>query len=297
MYAGPIVDSHMHLWDLANDYPWLKNRDPNIERLIGNYDQMRHNFLFADYAALTRGSNVVKSVHIQALGFPDNPVGETEWLQGQADRHGYPHGIVAYADLSDPAVEETLRRQCVSRNVRGIRMPLNYDETPWRRMATRAYLRDQQWRRGFALLSRHGLVFDLQIYDHQAPDAVALAQDFPDTTIVIDHLVWPIDPAARFEEWTEHLSTLAKCPNVVLKLSGIGCVLRGCSPELVRQYLRRAVAAFGASRCMFGSNCPPDSLYYGFHALVGTYKQALSDRSSAEQHDLFYGTALRVYRL
>jgi predicted TIM-barrel fold metal-dependent hydrolase len=112
MYAGPIVDTHMHLWDLANGYGWISNRLPEFERLIGNYDKLRRNFLRPDYMALTRDSNVVKSVHVQAFGFPDRPVAETEWLREQAARYGYPHGIVAYADLSDPAVDETLERHC-----------------------------------------------------------------------------------------------------------------------------------------------------------------------------------------
>ncbi len=54
MYTGPIIDNHMHFWDLSNDYPWLNNRDPAIERLIGNYEALRHNFLAPDYFAMTR---------------------------------------------------------------------------------------------------------------------------------------------------------------------------------------------------------------------------------------------------
>src|SRR5262245_30412048 len=116
MYTGSIIDSHMHLWDLTNSYAWLNGPDPNIEQLIGNYDALRRNFLFPDYAALTYGHRVVKSVHIEAFGFPNNPVGETAWLQMQADRYGYPHGIVAFANLSDPYVETTLQQHCTFAN-------------------------------------------------------------------------------------------------------------------------------------------------------------------------------------
>jgi predicted TIM-barrel fold metal-dependent hydrolase len=289
----------MHLWNLANGYRWLSNQVPEFERLIGNYDRLRHNFLVPDYIALTRDSNVVKSVHVQAFGFPNHPVAETAWLQEQADLYGYPHGIVAYADLADPAVEETLEQHCAYKNVRGVRMPLNYDNEAWRRMADRGdYMRDLQWRKGFALLSRHGLVFDLQMYDHQAPDAVALARDFPETTIVVEHLGWPIDLSVTgFDRWRQHLESLAECPNVFLKVSGIGCVFRRCSLDLIRRYLRRAVASFSADRCMFGSNCPPDSLFYDFGGLVAVYAEAFSDHSAAQQHDLFCSTALKIYRL
>jgi predicted TIM-barrel fold metal-dependent hydrolase len=57
------------------------------------------------------------------------------------------------------------------------------------------------------------------------------------------------------------------------------------------------VEAFGANRCLFGSNCPPDTLFYDFHALLDVYKDAFAERSAEEQSDLFFGTARRVYRL
>jgi predicted TIM-barrel fold metal-dependent hydrolase len=253
-----MIDTHIHLWDLANGYAWLSKADPAFEHLIGNYDRLRRSFLAPDYTALTHGYNIVKSVHIQAFGFPGHPVAETAWLQQQANQYGYPQGIVAYANLSDPQIEATLRQQCTWPNVRGIRMPLNYAQEPWRRMADRDdYMRDPQWRQGFALLSRYNLVFDLQMYDHQAPDAVALAQNFPDTTIVVEHLAWPIAPATGFERWHQHLASLAAYPNVYLKLSGIGCVFRHADHRLIQQYLQQAVTTFGADRCLFGSNCPP----------------------------------------
>ena len=300
MYSGPIIDTHMHLWDLANGYAWLNGPDPNFERLIGNYDALRRNFLASDYAALTRGHNILKSVHIQAFGFPENPVGETAWLQEQADHYDYPHGIVAFANLSDPNVEDTLRKHRAYRNVRAIRVPLNYDQAVWRRMADRGdYMRDAHWRRGFALLSRYNLSFDVQIYDHRAADAANLARAFPETTLIIEHLGWPIEieTAVGFEHWAERLMMLAECPNAFLKVSGVACVFRRADPDLIRQYLRRAVTIFGPQRCPFGSNCPPDTLFYDFSVLLGVYTDAFSDLTPEAQHALFFDNAQRVYRL
>jgi predicted TIM-barrel fold metal-dependent hydrolase len=299
MYTGPIIDSHMHLWDLANGYAWLSNCDPNMERLFGNYDSLRKDFLVPDYMRLTSGFNVVKSVHVQAFGFPNNPAGETQWLQEQADQYGYPHGIVAYADLADPGVEETLQQHCERANARGIRMPLNYAEDSWRRMCDRNdYMRDKQWRKGFALLSRYGLTFDLQMYDHQTPDAVALARDFPETTILIEHLAWPIDLSdGGFKRWSDHLASLAERPNVFLKVSGIGCIFGRSHAHLIPQYLRQAIVTFSPDRCLFGRNCPPDTVFYDFAPLLKLYMVAVSDYSPNQQHQFFCGTAQRVYRL
>jgi predicted TIM-barrel fold metal-dependent hydrolase len=127
---------------------------------------------------------------------------------------------------------------------------------------------------------------------------VALARIFPDTIIVVEHLAWPIDLSeSGFERWVRYVASLAECPNVFMKMSGIGCVFQRSSPALVLQYLRQAVATFGAARCMFGSNCPPDTLYYDFGELMETYNNAFSSLSASEQHDVFHGTAQRVYRL
>jgi predicted TIM-barrel fold metal-dependent hydrolase len=299
MYTGPIIDTHMHLWDLANGYAWLSKVDPNMVHLFGDYNKLRRNFLVPDYLALTRGWNIVKSVHVQAFGFPGRPVAETDWLQAQANRYGFPHGIIAYADLSAPDVDATLRQQRARPNVRGIRMPLNYDRIVWRRMADRGnYMRDPQWRRGFALLAGHALSFDMQMYDHQVPGAVALAGDFPTTTIVVEHLAWPIgDLVTRFPVWTKHMAALAACPNVFLKVSGIGVIFRRSDPRLIRRYLRQAVDIFGAGRCMFGSNCPPDTVFYDFGPLIKLYLDTFASLNMPDQHSLFHGTAQRVYRL
>ena len=299
MYSGPVIDTHMHLWDLANGYDWLSHNDANFERLFGNYDSLKRNFLAPDYIAMTRDCNIVKSVHVQAFGFPDNPVGETAWLQAQADQYGYPQGIVAYANLTDPDVEETLRRHCAYAIVRGIRMPLNYAKEAWRRMTAREdYMRDTQWRRGFGLLSGQGLSFDLQMYDLQTADAVNLAQRFPETTIIIEHLAWVLDLSSEgFDQWRQHLHALSQCSNVFLKLSGIGCVFRDSDPGWIRQWLQQAVSCFGPKRCMFGSNCPPDTIFHDFKTLLRMYMEAFAGYSPDEQEAIFYGTARRVYRL
>jgi predicted TIM-barrel fold metal-dependent hydrolase len=95
----PVIDPHHHLWDLEhNQYPWLQKR-PLEPRLECNVEAIAQDYLLKDYLADARNQNIVKSVHVECGWDPSNPVGETEWLQQLADRHGYPHGIVARATL------------------------------------------------------------------------------------------------------------------------------------------------------------------------------------------------------
>ena len=80
----------------------------------------------------------------------------------------------------------------------------------------------------------YALSFDL--HDHQTGEAVALAQRFLETTIILDHLAWPLDlSSVGFDQWRQHLQALSQCSNVFLKLSCIGCVFRQSDPGWIRQ--------------------------------------------------------------
>src|SRR5688572_18817988 len=103
LYRGPIVDAHHHLWDLSDDrYPWLGSARPP-QMVFGPSEPLARDYLIEDYLRDISGQDVVKSVHVEA-GFGGAPGEETAWLQAIADRHGYPHGIVAAAPLDDPAL-------------------------------------------------------------------------------------------------------------------------------------------------------------------------------------------------
>ena len=117
-----FVDSHVHFYDLQHPELVYGHWQPGVpHRTLGWQLQKlaERNYIAEDYIAETRNANVTKAVHVQAaIGSPD-PVTETEWLQEAADRTGFPHGIVAYADLRDPGVEAVLERHCESPNMRG----------------------------------------------------------------------------------------------------------------------------------------------------------------------------------
>ncbi len=299
MYGGKIIDTQMHLWDIGNPYPWLNHHNPNVEALVGNYDKLKKNFLAKDYIALTKKYKIAKAVHLQVFGFPDDPVLETKWLQQEADKYHIPQGIVAYAALADSLVEDRIKKHCEYANVRGIRMPLNFDEKPYLCMTDRKdYMRDPKWQYGFSLLEKYHLSFDLSIYAHQLEDAIALANEFPNITIILEHLGWPLDfTKAGFLSWQKKMSDLAECPNVMLKISGLGVVFQQQSLETIMRYIQIAIQIFGVDRSVFGSNFPTDGLFYDFGDYLNICKNAFSAYSEEEQHKIFYSNAEKIYRL
>ncbi len=186
-----IIDAHHHLWDLAlHRYPWLA--EP-VDHPAGDYAAIRRSYLVADFIEDARRQDLVKSVHVQAeLDHDDDPVKETAWLQSLANRPdgpGFPHGIVAYADLTAPDLERTLERHCAHANMRGIRQLLNHGPEPKLCFAPRGDLmRDGRWRGGLAVLARFGLSFDLQIWPWQMTEAAALARSCAELTFMLNHI-------------------------------------------------------------------------------------------------------------
>ena len=296
-----MIDAHHHLYDLEESpYPWLQVDEPP-QIFVGDLRPVMKTYDIDDYLADCVPYGVQKSVHVEVGWDPADPVGETRWLQGVADSHGFPHGIVASAELQEDGVAEVLEGHCASANMRGVRQLLLSHTDPLYNLCPRAdLLTDPQWRTGFALLEQHGLSFDLQVYPHQMGDAADLVAAFPGTQIVLDHAGFPIERASGgLERWRAGMTGLAAHPNVAVKISGLGQVDHQWTLESIRPIVAETIELFGVERCLFASNFPIDSLYSDYGTLISSFERIVSTLglSEAESDALFYTNAERVYRL
>lgn len=297
-----IVDPHHHLWDLsALRYPWLQGAVS--EAPFGDTGELRRNYLVNDYLADTASWELVRSVHLQAECDHADSVAETRWLQSVADHPdscGFPHAIVAFADLSADAaaVDALLAAHRQFRNLRGIRQILSHHHDPRLAQAPRNYLEDARWCENFRLLERHGLSFDAQLYYQQMPLAAGLARRYGGTTIIINHTGTPAekDQAGR-AGWRAGMRALAACDNVAVKISGLGMFDPHWTVDSIRPFVLETIEMFGVGRCMFASNFPVDRLFGSFDRLFGTFAGITASFSGAEQRALFHDNAVRIYRL
>ncbi len=291
-----IIDAHHHIWRVAK-VPWLNG--PQLPRIFGDYGALRRDYPVGELLADMKPADVVKSVYIQINVAPGAEVEEVEWVQSVADAGGFPHGIVGYADLAAPDAAATLDRQLACANLRGIRQQLHWHEKPLYRFAPRPDLmNDPAWRAGLRELEKRGLLFELQVFTSQMSDAAKLARDFPGVTFVLLHAGMLEDrSAAGWAAWRKGMQALAACPNVVVKLSGLGTFEHQCSVELWRPVVRETVEMFGAERCVYGSNYPIEKLWTSYENIVAVMKECVSDLPHAAQRAIFFGNAQRVYRL
>jgi L-fuconolactonase len=317
--ALPIIDPHHHLWDTPQR---------------GRY------FLPELLADIGGGHNIVATVFLecQSMYRKDGPaamapVGEVEFVNGIAamsasGNYGscrVAQGIIGYADLRLGArVRDVLEAEITAGGgrFRGIRQGVAWDgDERVGKFASRAVpphlVRDPMFRTGFAELAKLGLSFESWQYHPQLPDAIELARAFPDTTIILNHVggVLGVGPySGRRQEilsaWRKNINDLAKCPNVNVKLGGIGMTSFGfefherdmppSSEELAtawRRYVEPCIEAFGVNRCMFESNFPPDKQSCGYTELWNAFKRITAGASAVEKTALYSGTAARVYRL
>jgi predicted TIM-barrel fold metal-dependent hydrolase len=316
--ALPIVDPHHHLIDRPESGTYLMS---DLLEDIGS------------------GHSIVATVYLEWLsmyraGGPEEmrPVGEIEFANGVAAMsasggYGKPRlcaGIVGYADLMLGArVAEVLEAMIAvgGGRFRGIRYIASSDpdQAQWGATFVRpqGLLLDKRVREGFAQLAPLGLSFDAWAFHPQLGDVVDLARAFPATPIVMNHVGGPIGLGRYkgkrdevFADWSARIRELAACPNVHVKLGGLGMKMFGfdvhegelppSSEQLAaawRPYVETCIAAFGPSRAMFESNFPVDKGSYGYGVFWNACKRLAQGASAAEKADLFHDTASRFYRL
>ncbi len=312
----PIIDAHHHMW-------WRPPESYQLPELMGDIGS-GHN---------VRGTVFVQCTAMYRADGPEElrPVGETEYVNGVAAISASGMfgdvrlcaGIVGYADLRlGEQVVEVLEAHVRAGGARfkGIRQQAQHDDHigPLAKVPPpRGLLNDQNFRRGFASLSPLGLSFDAWIYFKQLPEIVELAQSFPETQIIINHIGAPLGigyyahrRGQVFEEWARHMSKAASCPNISVKLGGMGMAAYGFgfsdrsqptpSPVLAaawKPYIMHCIESFGVDRCMFESNFPVDKQSCSYRTLWNAFKIVVAGASNAEKRALFFDTARRVYRL
>lgn len=308
----PIIDAHHHIWDHAHN-PYL------------------HEHVLAD---VTSGHRIVATVFVECgtMYRKDGPagyaaVGETEYVNRVAEEAAdgpcrIAAAIVGHADLllgSD--VDAVLDAHCAAApgRFKGIRNSSVYHPDPLARGSLAnpppGLLLDARFRRGFACLGPRGLSFDAWLYHTQLEELEDLAQAFPETTVVLDHVGGPIGVGpyrnqrdAVFADWRRSVRKLARCDNVVVKLGGMGMRLFGFdfaerdrpphSEELAAAwgpYLTECIEAFGPARCMLQSNFPVDKGTGSYGVIWNAFKRITRGMSAEERKFLFHDTAARVY--
>lgn len=293
-----IVDAHVHLWSLSTGlYPHFEH--PPRAGMLGDAAALSRDHRLADLRAEAGDLELRGAINIEAI--PKDPLAETRWLdaEAEAEADGLPLAIVISLDLAQADARERLEAHLAeSDRIRGIRQILNVHNDPVYDYVGRHFMREPRWQSQFTLLRENDLSFDLQLYPHQMPEAVALAQAHPDTLLLLNHTgMWVDRDLEGWRAWRDGLRALAACPNVAVKLSGLAMLDHRWTVESLRPLILEAIDAFGVERCLFASNFPVDGLFSDYATLYGAWQSIVRGASDSERQALFVDNARRFYRL
>jgi predicted TIM-barrel fold metal-dependent hydrolase len=317
----PICDPHHHFWDFRT------GRIPYQRYLLHE---------LAD--DINSGHNVRSTVFIEARAMyradgPEEmrPVGEVEFVQGLAAASAsglYGPGraaaaIVGHANLNlggkVAPVLEALQAASPNR-FRGIRHSVTWDPHPEVENTAahkqQGQLASDNFRAGARVLARMGLSLEGWMYFPQLPELAAFAKAVPELTIILNHIggLLRVGPYGNRNDevmatWRSGIAAVAGCPNVHVKLGGIGMPRTGFdwharatpigSEELAASMaplMIYCIDQFGPGRCMFESNFPVDKVSYSYNVMYNAFKRLSKGYSAAERAAMFHDNAARVYR-
>lgn len=249
----PLIDAHTHVW---RSWP----HDPPVPdgASRGSYDQLLFDM---DAAGVDRA--VLVSARIARSADSNH--------YGAAAVAAHPDRFVHVADLDSrwdpryhtPGAADRLRVLVEEFRPAGVSHYLAHENDGW--------LRSPEGRAVFGLAAQEGLFVSVACTPPWQPDLRAVARDFPDVTILVNHLAgvtrWPggVGEALRMTLSDEDL------PNLVVKLSGFayGTATPWDYPHRPALRVARALyESWGPHRLVWGSDWP---------SLLGdlTYRQSL----------------------
>jgi L-fuconolactonase len=280
----PIVDTHVHLWDLDRFHlAWLKPGEP-----------LARNFLVDDYLKAAEGLGVTETVYMEVDVEPSQHVAEAEFILDLCRRHvGRLAGAVIGGRPASDGFRAYLDRFRDATPIKGLRQVLHGAGTP------PGYCGDPAFVRGIRLLGERGLSFDLCMRAGELRDATTLVEACPGTNFILDHCGNPDVQAHEQTAWRADISRLTERPNVACKVSGIVASARpdAWTAEDLAPIVRHVLTAFGPDRVVFGGDWPVCTRTATLRRWVEALRQIVGDRSASENRRLFHDNALRIYRL
>jgi L-fuconolactonase len=283
MPSFPIVDTHLHIWDLTRlRYPWL-----------AGVPMLNRNHLIEDYRCACGSVPVAKMVFVQCECDPAQFRKEVEWVSEVARQDDRIRGIVAWAPLENgDAAEPDVARLAANPLVKGIRRIIQFESDI-------GFCLRPDFVRGVQLLHGHGFSFDLCINHLQLANTIKLGRQCPDVAFVLDHIGKPDIKAGLLDPWRDELRALAEMENVSCKLSGLATEADHAkwTPGELRPYIDHVIDCFGFDRVLFGGDWPVSTQATDYPRWVTTLDDALRGCSPGELQNVYVGNAERFYRV
>ena len=290
-----IIDTHQHLWDLSVlSLPWV-NDVPQLNRSFGLWD-------YAEYTKPDPESEVnyeiEQTIYMEVDVAASDIQKETESILDICrDESNSLSGMIASTRPGTPEFDSTLEFASSHSEIKGFRRVLHTESTPPKTCL------DSEFQSHIRTLAKHNLTFDLCMRRDELADVVRLAQSCPETLFVLDHCgnAEANMTADEFSAWELAIRSIAKCQNVVCKVSGFVWTIQNSDWSYendIEPILRVVFESFEEDRLLFGGDWPVCTLsQLSFSQWVDAIHRFACSYGESTAEKLFQSNAKRVYRL
>lgn len=279
----PIVDTHLHVWDINRlRYPWLKD-----------IPLLNKPYLLADYNQATGPVKVEKMVFLQCECDFSQFMEEAEWVTSLASEDSRLQGIVPWAPLEKgDGVKADLEKLASNPRIKGIRRIIQFEPDI-------EFCLRPDFVRGVQALTAFGLHFEICISHIQMANTIKLVQQCPNVRFILDHIGKPDIKNHVLDPWRQEIRTLSEMPNVWCKVSGLVTEAdhQKWTKEDLKPYIDHVIACFGFDRVMYGGDWPVAFQATEYPRWVETLEWAVSGCSETELRKLFRDNAIKFYVL
>jgi L-fuconolactonase len=273
------IDAHHHLWRYSQDqYGWI---GPGMEAIA-------RDFLPAQLHEQLRGNRIDGCVAVQAL----QTIEETDTLLALADDTAFIRGVVGWAPIASPQLPDVFARWHGRQKLKGLRHIVQAEPDD-------QFILRNDFNQGISRLGGTGLVYDILIYEKHLPETIEFVDRHPNQIFVLDHIAKPRIKERVLEPWRSRLRELARRENVYCKLSGMVTEAdwHNWTAADLQPFIETALAAFGPTRLMFGSDWPVCLLASSYGKWFETARNCLAGLSAAEKDLVFGEVATKIYSL
>lgn len=273
-----MIDSHQHFWDPARgDYGWLRPGS-------ALYRPYRPN----DLAPLLEANGIHGSILVQAAATSH----ETDYLLDLARRTPWILGVIGWIDLAARDAPLRIRDRASNPLFVGVR-PMLQD------LPKRDWILGTALGPGIEAVQEAGLTFDALIQADQLTVVATLADRHPSLSIVLDHAGKPpFAVSSALASWRREIQSVAKCPNVSCKLSGLITESDGLGgDEMVDPCIDMLIDLFGPDRLLWGSDWPVATVAIEYSEWLTRCRSRIERHLPSHHAAIFGGNARRLYRL
>lgn len=285
----PIVDTHLHIWDMDRlDYSAFKGH-PLFGKSYHIEDYQR------DCGALDVEAMVFLECYADFTPSGGQYIEEIEFVEEAAERDPRIRAIVPMAPLEWGAEVEPILEEMKTNHpsVKGIRRIVEFDDDP------RALTLSDRFIQGVNLLEKFDYHFEINVNHTQMDIVREFVKHIPNVPMILDHCGKPGILEGEIDQYRRDIQELVQHPNLWIKLSDLPVEANheNWTEDDLRPYIEATFETFGFGRTIFAGDYPICLQATTLPRWVDVLDRQLAGSSLEERHRFYRDNANEFYRL